>query len=104
MMRSLYSLQFLVVFMLALIVMVLYPKQFDAGTMLQFQDGSFDDALELAKSENKYVFINTTSQQCGKCQTLPGTVFNVNDVVSFHDSHFVNYQIDVDDYRYGNFA
>lgn len=61
---------------------------------IQFHKGSFDEALRIAKKENKLVFLDIYAVWCGPCKRLKTKTFSNNEVGDFFNSSFVNVSLD----------
>ena len=61
---------------------------------INFFHGSFSEALEKAKSENKLVFIDCYTSWCGPCKMLQSNVFPMENVGEFYNTNFICYKVD----------
>ena len=61
---------------------------------IQFHKSSFNEALLLAKKENKLVFIDIYAVWCGSCKKLKSKTFSNSSVGEFFNSSFVNVSFD----------
>lgn len=61
-----------------------------------FFEGSFSEALEKAKQENKNVFVDCYTQWCGPCLKMATTVFPTEEVGNFMNPKFVHIQMDME--------
>ena len=75
----------------------------DVG-VIDFFDGSFDQVLNLASKEGRCVFVHTTSRHCSACSSLAGELFQDGRVADYYNDNFINYELNLDDLRYANFA
>ena len=66
------------------------------GEGIQFQTGSWDEALKLAKKENKLIFLDMYASWCGPCKRLKSKTFPNEDVGEFFNKNFINYAIDAE--------
>ena len=71
---------------------------------LKFVDGSLAEAISLANSDNKFLFLHITSQGCSPCQVLSKTLCSDANVANFYNEHFVNYMLDLDKREHNSFA
>lgn len=63
---------------------------------INFQKGSFSDALLLAKKSDKLVFIDCYTSWCAPCKKMEKTVFVNDTVYQFYNENFVNFKIDME--------
>ncbi|MBW6480272.1 MAG: thioredoxin family protein [Bacteroidales bacterium] len=61
---------------------------------IQFHQGNWNEALELAKKENKLVFLNISASWCGPCKMLKARTFTNADVGQFYNNNFINVAVD----------
>ena len=75
-----------------------------AACSLKFVDGSLSEAISLANSDNKFLFLHITSQGCSPCQVLSKTLCSDANVANFYNEHFVSYMLDLDKREHNSFA
>lgn len=63
---------------------------------IEFEHGSFEEALVKAKKENKAVFMDCYTTWCGPCKYLAKSVFTQEEVGSFFNKNFVNVKMDME--------
>ncbi len=61
---------------------------------IHFFEGSWQDALDLAKNENKPIFLAVTASWCGPCKRLKSNTFTHNDVADYYNQTFINLVVD----------
>ncbi len=61
---------------------------------IQFIEQDWAKALQLAKTENKLVFIDIYATWCGPCKMLKKNTFTDEKVAEFFNKNFVNISID----------
>ena len=80
-------------------------KQMDATETIGFyKDMSLDDALELARQQNKLVFIDFYADWCAPCKMMERDVFTHQSIYPFFNERFINVKMDVDDRSVGSEA
>ena len=63
---------------------------------IEFFHGSWEEALEKAKSEEKVIFVDAFAEWCGPCKRMASTVFPQEEVGAFFNRHFINMKIDME--------
>jgi thioredoxin 1 len=61
---------------------------------IQFHEGSWAEALALAKAENKLVFLDVYASWCGPCKRLKANTFTDENVASLYNASFINVAVD----------
>jgi thiol-disulfide isomerase/thioredoxin len=61
---------------------------------INFFHGSFNEAIEKAKSENKLVFIDCYTSWCGPCKMLQNNIFPLERVGAFYNANFICFKAD----------
>lgn len=65
-------------------------------TGITFIHEKFGEALKLAKSSNKTLFIDAYTTWCGPCKAMTKTVFTEKMVAAFYNSQFINLKLDME--------
>lgn len=68
----------------------------DKTEEIQFIENSWPEALQRAKAEGKYIFVDGYATWCGPCKKLKATTFKDNKAAAFFNKHFVNVAIDME--------
>lgn len=63
---------------------------------IQFFEGSWQEALEKAKKENKMIFLDAYASWCGPCKMMKLNTFTNKSVGKFYNSNFINVAIDME--------
>ena len=71
-------------------------KTVDANEGIKFFDGSMQEALELAKKEDKLIFLDACASWCGPCKSMQKKVFPMTKVGEFYNENFINLKIDME--------
>ncbi|ULT26284.1 thioredoxin family protein [Sphingobacterium sp. E70] len=61
---------------------------------IQFQKVTFSEAKELAKKENKLIFLDGFTSWCAPCKWMEGNVFSQPEVADYFNSKFINTKFD----------
>ncbi len=63
---------------------------------IAFFDGTWEEALALAKKENKLIFLDAYAVWCGPCKILSKRVFVDPEVGEYFNAHFINFKMDME--------
>ena len=63
---------------------------------IEFFAGSWDEALEKAKEENKLIFLDAYATWCGPCKRMAKNVFTDAEVGEFFNANFINFKMDME--------
>lgn len=63
---------------------------------IDFFQGTWEEALEKAKSENKLIFLDAYAAWCGPCKMLKRNVFPNPEVGALFNEHFINFAMDME--------
>lgn len=78
-----------------LLVLILFPLiGFSQG--IQFESGTWTDALKKAKSQNKLIFLDAYASWCGPCKKMTQNIFPNKNVGDFYNANFINTKIDME--------
>ncbi len=71
--------------------------QFNSFTQgIEFFKGTWDEALEKAKTEEKIIFVDAYAQWCGPCKRMAKTTFKDDQVGEFFNANFINMKLDME--------
>lgn len=63
---------------------------------IQFFHGTWAEALEKAKIEDKLLFVDAYAQWCGPCKVMAKNVFTQKKVGDFFNENFINLKMDME--------
>ena len=63
---------------------------------IEFFHGTFAEALEKAKTENKLIFMDAFAEWCGPCKRMAATTFKEAKVGKFFNENFINVKMDME--------
>ncbi|MCB0550430.1 MAG: thioredoxin family protein [Phaeodactylibacter sp.] len=63
---------------------------------IEFFHGSWEEALEEAKKQEKVIFIDAYATWCGPCKRMSREVFPDEKVGEFYNRHFINMKLDME--------
>ena len=61
---------------------------------IQFFEGTWEEALTLAKKEKKSIFLDVYAVWCGPCKALKNKTFPDVEVGKYFNEHFINVSLD----------
>jgi len=71
---------------------------------IEFFHGTWAEAQEKAKSEEKLIFVDAFASWCGPCKRMAASVFPQEKVGSFFNANFINLKIDMEKPENAEFA
>lgn len=63
---------------------------------IEFFHGTWKEALEKAKAEDKILFVDSYAKWCGPCKRMAKTVFTQDKVGDFFNANFINLKLDME--------
>ncbi|MCG8580083.1 MAG: thioredoxin family protein [Bacteroidales bacterium] len=63
---------------------------------IRFTQGSWSEVKQLAKEQNKAIFIDCYTSWCGPCKMLSKDVFPQKEVGELFNANFINYKVDME--------
>jgi len=73
-----------------------YGKNAISKMGIQFTSGSWSEILEIAKKENKPIFMDCYTVWCGPCKQMAANVFTDPKVAEYFNSTFINVKFDME--------
>lgn len=61
---------------------------------IQFEKGTFEEALAKAKSSKKLLFVDVYAEWCGPCKQMDKQVFPKKEIGDYYNKNFINFKID----------
>jgi thioredoxin 1 len=61
---------------------------------IQFYKGTWNEALAIARKENKIIFLDLSATWCGPCKFLKANTFTNNEVAEYYNANFINVELD----------
>lgn len=61
---------------------------------IKFHRGNWKEAVEIAKKENKLIFLDIYATWCGPCKRLKSTTFSNSHVGKYFNANFINVSLD----------
>ena len=65
-----------------------------ARSGIEFHEGTWEEALKLAKESGKPLFLNISASWCGPCKALKRNTFPYEEVGTYYNAHFINVLVD----------
>jgi len=63
---------------------------------ISFHQGTWAEAIALAKKEKKLIFVDAYAKWCGPCKWMSANIFTMPDVGDFFNKNFVNVKMDME--------
>ncbi|HRI58257.1 MAG TPA: thioredoxin domain-containing protein [Saprospiraceae bacterium] len=89
---------------LALLSLALTLSLSLTGQGIEFFHGTWAEAQEKAKTEEKLIFVDAFASWCGPCKRMASSVFPQEKVGSFFNANFINLKIDMEKPENAEFA
>lgn len=84
----------IVIFMAFRFAGVDFSKDIEGG--IQFHKGNWQEAMALAKKENKIIFLDVYASWCGPCKKMKKNTFSGSKAGSYYNSNFINIAFDAE--------
>lgn len=66
----------------------------ETGKGIQFYKGTWNEALTIARKENKIIFLDLSATWCGPCKSLKANTFTSAEVAEYYNANFINVELD----------
>lgn len=77
------------------------PKGGATEIGIKFFEGTWAEALETAKKDKKFIFLDAYASWCGPCKLMSANTFTDEKVGAYFNEHFVNYKMDMEKHADG---
>ncbi|MEM6394749.1 MAG: thioredoxin family protein [Bacteroidota bacterium] len=67
-----------------------------AAEGIEFFHGSWEEALEAAREQDKLIFVDAYASWCGPCKRMSAQVFPLKDVGDVYNTAFINMKLDME--------
>ncbi len=64
---------------------------------IEFFHGSFAEALQAARQQDRLLFVDVYTQWCGPCKMMDRDVFVLDEVGALYNASFINFKLDAED-------
>lgn len=71
---------------------------------INFIDNDWQKAIELAKKEDKLLFVDAYTTWCGPCKWMAKNMFTKNEIADFYNRHFIALKLDMEKGKGKDFA
>lgn len=82
--------------MFVLLCIVFFAGHGLSAQGILFEQGSWDEALAKAKTENKLLFVDVCTSWCGSCKRMARDVFTREKVGTYFNANFISYKLDAE--------
>lgn len=80
-----------------LLFSMLLGSVLNSGAQIEFEHNiSWSQVKEIARKENKMIFLDAYATWCGPCKWMSANVFTDKSVGDFYNERFVNYKLDME--------
>jgi len=86
-----------------MLFLFLVTASLDYAQEIKFYEGSFEEAKEEAKKENKLLFIDVYADWCKPCKMLSEQIFTLKNVSTYFNNKFINFRMNADLAIYASF-
>ena len=91
-----FSITFVLLALIGLYSFTTLNKKTKSDEGITFHIGTWQQALDLAKKENKMIFLDAYASWCGPCKKMKRTTFADKNVADYYNKNFINVAIDME--------
>ena len=81
---------------LLILVLASFSSETKEEVGIQFFHGTFEEAKQLARKENKLIFMDAYASWCGPCKMMAKRTFTKEEVGTFFNKNFINLKMDME--------
>ncbi len=78
------------------VLLYLYTFSFAQGAGIQFQAQTWEEAVQMARQENKLIFLDAYTSWCAPCKVMDEYVFTHELGGDLHNANFINLKMDME--------
>lgn len=86
------------------LVLLLGSFYVKAQEEVEFFKGTYQEAFEMAKKENKPIFVDAYAVWCGPCKWMNANTFKNAEVAAYFNENFINLKLDAEKGNGAEFA
>ncbi len=86
------------------LVFTLFLTHMSYSQGIIFFDGTWQEALDKAKTEDKLIFVDAYTKWCGPCKRMSKNVFTQKKAGDFYNSKFINVKMDMENGKNAEFV
>ncbi len=86
--------QYITLIILGLVLNFSFAQEKIGG--MEFFHGTFQQALEQAKAQDKIIFMDAFTSWCGPCKRMAASTFPDHSVGEYYNSNFINLKVDME--------
>lgn len=79
-----------------IIFLLLLVSSFLSGQGIEFFHGTWEEAIEKAKLEDKLIFVDAYASWCGPCKRMSKTVFTEENVGTYYNQNYISLKLDME--------
>ncbi|GAB4231442.1 MAG: hypothetical protein Tsb0034_03810 [Ekhidna sp.] len=80
------------------VMLLVFAIPLFAESQIKFETSGWDQALKLAKEQDKLIFLDAYAEWCEPCKVMEEYTFSDLEVGNFYNQNFINVRMDMEDY------